>query len=155
MAGFTLHPDSAYLEIKAQVYNRTDEPRTFLWWANPALAVHDHYQSIFPPDVHAVMDHGKRDVSKFPIADGTYYKMDYSAGVDISRYKNLKVPTSYMVYASDYDFIGGYDHAKEAGMLHVADHHVVPGKKQWVWAAGTSVSPGTGTSPMRTAPMQN
>lgn len=136
MAGFTLHPDSAYLEIKAQVYNRTDEPRTFLWWANPALAVHDHYQSIFPPDVHAVMDHGKRDVSKFPIADGTYYKMDYSAGVDISRYKNLKVPTSYMVYASDYDFIGGYDHAKEAGMLHVADHHVVPGKKQWVWGSG-------------------
>ena len=33
------------------------------------------------------MDHGKRDVSKFPIADGVYYKVDYAPGTDISRYK--------------------------------------------------------------------
>lgn len=44
----------------------------------------------------AVFDHGKRAVSAFPIATGTYYKVDYSAGVDISRYKNVPVPTSYM-----------------------------------------------------------
>lgn len=96
----------------------------------------DNYQSIFPPDVHAVMDHGKRDVSAFPIATGTYYKVDYSAGVDISRYKNIPVPTSYMAYHSDYDFVGCYDHDKEAGMLHVANHHLVPGKKQWTWGNG-------------------
>ena len=47
MAGFTLHPDKAYLEIKAQLYNRTPHPQTFLWWANPAVAVNDHYQSVF------------------------------------------------------------------------------------------------------------
>ncbi|MBI9101588.1 MAG: DUF5107 domain-containing protein [Spirochaetales bacterium] len=136
MAGFTLHPDKAYLEIKGKLYNRTDLPRTFLWWANPALVVNDDYQSVFPPDVNAVMDHGKRDVSRFPIAMGTYYKMDYSAGVDISRYKNIKVPTSYMCHKSDYNFIGGYDHGRKAGMLHVADRHVSPGKKQWVWGSG-------------------
>lgn len=136
MAGFTLHPDSAYLEVRAKVYNPTDQPKTFLWWANPALAVGDSYQSVFPPDVHAVMDHGKRDVSRFPIATGTYYKMDYSAGVDISRYSNLKVPTSYMAHHSEYDFVGGYDHRRQSGMLHVADHHIVPGKKQWVWGSG-------------------
>ena len=136
MAGLSLHPDKAYLEIKGKVYNRTDSPKTFLWWANPALVVNDDYQSVFPPDVYAVMDHGKRDVSRFPIAFGTYYKMDYSAGVDISRYKNIKVPTSYMVHKSEYDFIGGYDHGRNAGMLHVADHHISPGKKQWVWGSG-------------------
>jgi len=136
MAGFTLYPDRAYLEITGKVYNRTDQPRTFLWWANPALVVNDDYQSVFPPDVYAVMDHGKRDVSRFPIAVGTYYKMDYSAGVDISRYRNLKVPTSYMVHESKFDFIGGYDHGRQAGMLHVADRHIVPGKKQWVWGSG-------------------
>lgn len=43
-----------------------------------------------------MFDHGKRAVSAFPIATGTYYKVDYSAGVDISRYKNVPVPTSYM-----------------------------------------------------------
>ncbi|MFX3633841.1 MAG: DUF5107 domain-containing protein [Candidatus Pristimantibacillus sp.] len=132
-AGFTLHPGKAYLEIHAQMYNRTPEPQTFLWWANPAVAVNDDTQSVFPPDVTAVFDHGKRDVSRFPIATGTYYKMDYSAGVDISRYKNIPVPTSYMAYKSDYNFVGGYDHGVQAGLLHVANHHISPGKKQWTW----------------------
>jgi len=136
MHGFTLHPDIAYLEINVQLYNRTAEPQTFLWWANPAVSVNDDYQSIFPPDVHAVMDHGKRDVSTFPIATGTYYKIDYAPGTDISRYKNIPVPTSYMAYHSDFDFVGCYDHGTQAGMLHVANHHVVPGKKQWTWGNG-------------------
>lgn len=136
IASFTLYPDKAYIEIRGQLYNRTPMPQTFLWWANPAVPVNDNTQSVFPPDVHAVMDHGKRDVSKFPIATGVYYKHDYSEGVDISRYKNIPVPTSYMAEKSDYDFVGGYDYGKEAGILHVADHHISPGKKQWTWGCG-------------------
>ena len=133
MAGFTLYSDKAYLEIKAKLYNRTSLPQTFLWWANPAVKVNDHYQSVFPPDVNAVFDHGKRDVSTFPIATGTYYKVDYSPGTDISLYKNIPVPTSYMAIHSDYDFMGGYENDTKAGLLHVADHHISPGKKQWTW----------------------
>lgn len=136
MAGFTLRPGHAYLEINGAVYNRTDVPQTFLWWANPAVAVNDHYQSVFPPDINAVFDHGKRAVSSFPIATGTYYKMDYSAGVDISNYKNIFVPTSYMAVNSKYDFDGGYENDTKAGMLHVANHHISPGKKQWTWGNG-------------------
>lgn len=136
MAKISLYPDSSYIEIKAQLYNRTDTEQTFLWWANPAVAVNDYTRSIFPPDVTAVMDHGKRAVSTFPIATGTYYKVDYSAGVDISRYKNIPVPTSYMAAKSDYDFVGGYDDKRQAGILHVADHHISPGKKQWTWGCG-------------------
>ncbi len=133
MAGFTLHSDKAYIEIKAKLYNRSPLPQTFLWWANPAVKVNDDYQSVFPPDVNAVFDHGKRDVSTFPIATGTYYKVDYSPGTDISRYKNIPVPTSYMAINSNYDFVGGYEHDTQAGLLHVANHHVSPGKKQWTW----------------------
>lgn len=133
---FTLHPDLAALQIDVQLYNRTTTPQTFLWWANPAVHVNDDYQSVFPPDVHAVMDHGKRDVSTFPIATGTYYKVDYRPGTDISRYRNIPVPTSYMAYHSDFDFVGSYDHGAQAGMLHVANHHLVPGKKQWTWGNG-------------------
>lgn len=136
MAGFTLHPDKAYLEIKVRLYNRTPLPQTFLWWANPAVKVNDHYQSVFPPDVNAVFDHGKRDVSTFPIATGTYYKVNYAPGTDISRYKNIPVPTSYMAINSDYDFVGGYEHDTNTGLLHVANHHVSPGKKQWTWGNG-------------------
>ncbi len=136
IAKFTVYPGKAYIEITGQLYNRTPMPQTFLWWANPAVAVNDNTQSIFPPDVHAVMDHGKRDVSRFPIATGVYYKKDYSEGVDISRYKNIPVPTSYMAEKSKYDFVGGYDYGKHAGILHVADHHISPGKKQWTWGCG-------------------
>lgn len=136
LAGFTMFPDKAYLKIEETFSNPTDLPQTFLWWANPAVPVNDNTQSIFPPDVHAVFDHGKRDVSNFPIATGEYYKVDYSAGVDISRYKNVPVPTSFMAAHSDYDFLGNYDHEKEAGLLHVADHHTSPGKKQWTWGNG-------------------
>ena len=72
MQGFTLYPGKAYIEIKVKIYNRTSFPQTFLWWANPAVVVNDHYHSVFPPDVNAVFDHGKRDVSSFPIATGVY-----------------------------------------------------------------------------------
>ena len=133
MAGFTLYPDKAYMEIKAKLYNRTNHPQTFLWWANPAVKVNDDYQSVFPPDVNAVFDHGKRDVSEFPIAKGTYYKVDYSPGTDISRYKNIPVPTSYMAVNSKYNFVGGYENNTKGGLLHVANHHISPGKKQWTW----------------------
>ncbi len=133
---FTVYPGRAYIEITGQLYNRTSMPQTFLWWANPAVPVNENTQSIFPPDVHAVMDHGKRDVSRFPIATGVYYKKDYSEGVDISRYKNIPVPTSYMAEKSKYDFVGGYDYGVGAGILHVADHHISPGKKQWTWGCG-------------------
>lgn len=136
IASITLYPGKAYIEIRGQLYNRTPMDQTFLWWANPAVPVNDYTQSIFPPDVHAVMDHGKRDVSRFPIATGVYYKHDYSEGVDISRYKNIPVPTSYMAENSKYDFVGGYDYRQRAGILHVADHHISPGKKQWTWGCG-------------------
>jgi tetratricopeptide repeat protein len=136
MAGFTLRPGRAVLEIQGKLYNPTPIPQTFLWWANPAVAVNDAYQSVFPADVNAVFDHGKRDVSRYPIATGTYYKMDYSAGVDISRYKNIPVPTSYMAIRSSYNFVGGYENDTRAGVLHVANHHISPGKKQWTWGNG-------------------
>jgi tetratricopeptide (TPR) repeat protein len=136
MAGFTLYPDKAYIEIKGKLYNRTPFPQTFLWWANPAVKVNDDYQSVFPPDVHAVFDHGKRDVTSFPIAKGVYYKVDYSPGTDISRYKNIPVPTSYMAVNSRYNFIAGYEHDSKGGLVHIADHHVSPGKKQWTWGHG-------------------
>ena len=132
----TLYPDRAYIEIRGRLFNPTDYPQSFLWWANPAVSVNERTFSVFPPDVNAVMDHGRRAVSTFPIATGEYYKADYSAGVDISRYSNIRVPTSYMAAHSDFDFVGNFDEGRDAGLLHVADHHISPGKKQWTWGCG-------------------
>lgn len=136
MAGITLHPGRSYLEVKVRLYNRTPYPQTFLWWANLAVHANDNYQALFPPDVHFVADHAKRALSDFPLATGTYYGIDYSRGVDLSWFKNIPVPTSYMAVSSAYDFLGGYDHGRQAGIVHIANHHISPGKKQWTWGAG-------------------
>jgi tetratricopeptide (TPR) repeat protein len=155
MHGVCLHPGRAYVELKVRLYNRTPYVQTFLWWANVATRVHEHYQSFFPRDVQYVADHAKRAISRFPESQGKYYGVDYyeraRTGVpneerprlyppdgsypanDLSWYANIPVPTSYMIVGSTDDFFGGYDHAAQAGVVHVADHHIAPGKKQWTW----------------------
>lgn len=155
MHGVCLHPGKALIELKARVYNRTETAQTFLWWANVATRVHGRYQSFFPPDVSYVFDHAKRSMSEFPRCTGSYYGVNYgsrgSTGVpaaeaprrfappggyapnDLGWYANIPVPTSYMCMGTDKDFFGGYDHSAEAGLVHVANQHISPGKKQWTW----------------------
>jgi len=133
MVGIHLSPGKAIVEARVRLYNRTPLPQTFLWWANVAVRVHDDYQAFFPPDVTFVADHAKRAISSFPVARNSYYGVDYRPGTDISWYKNIPVPTSYMVTQSKYDFCGGYDHARQAGLVHTSNHYVAPGKKMWTW----------------------
>jgi tetratricopeptide (TPR) repeat protein len=52
---------------------------------------------------------------------------------DLSFYANIPVPTSYMCMGSEEDFFGGYDYQAQAGIVHIANHHIAPGKKQWTW----------------------
>ena len=155
MHGICLRPGRDVFELKVRLYNRTPFTQTFLWWANAAMRVHEKYQSFFPTDVRFVADHAKRAISSFPLSDGCYYGVDYGergqSGVranempnqfvpdgsyppnDLSWYANIPVPTSYMVTGTEQDFFGGYDHKADAGVVHVANHHISPGKKQWTW----------------------
>ncbi len=155
MHGLRLRPGAAYLELRVRLYNRTTDTHTFLWWANVATHVHERYQSFFPGDVRFVADHAKRAITEFPLSQGTYYGINYGeravTGVpsdeepsqfvpdssiapnDLSWYANIPVPTSYMIVGSQGDFSGGYDHKQDAGLVHVANHHIAPGKKQWTW----------------------
>jgi len=57
---------------------------------------------------------------------------DYAPN-DLSFFANIPVPTSYMCMGSQEDFFGGYDYKAEAGIVHIANHHISPGKKQWTW----------------------
>jgi len=141
MHGIRLRPDSSLIEARVRLFNRSDETQTFLWWANVAAAVNDDYQSFFPTDVRHVADHAKRAVVTFPRVEGEYYGVDYPARVDdehpdadrLDWYRNIPVPTSYMVTETQDDFFGGYDHGRRAGFVHWADRAISPGKKQWTW----------------------
>ncbi len=57
---------------------------------------------------------------------------DYAPN-DLGFYANIPTPCSYMCADSREDFFGGYDYAAQAGIVHVANHHIAPGKKQWTW----------------------
>lgn len=155
MHGVCLRPGRALLELKVRLYNRTPLTQSFLWWANAATRVHENYQSFFPTDVRYVADHAKRAITSFPLSDGHYYGLDYAqrarTGVpeeeaparftpdgsyppnDLTWYANIPVPTSYMITGTEQDFFGGYDHNAGSGVVHVANHHISPGKKQWTW----------------------
>lgn len=136
MHGIRVRPNSSLIELRGRLYNRTPLTHTFLWWANVAAMVHDQYQSFFPPDVNYVADHAVRALSSFPIAENPYYGIDYQnrpGANDLAWYKNIPVPTSYMVCQTRADFFGGYDFASNGGFLHVANRHIAPGKKQWTW----------------------
>jgi tetratricopeptide (TPR) repeat protein len=142
--GVRLRPGSSLIELDGRLHNRTDEPQTFLWWANVAARVHEQYQSFFPDDVKYVADHARRAITAFPKADRPYYGVDYPALATeahpeadrLDIYSNIPVPTSYMVTDTRDDFFGGYDHAADAGFVHWADRHISPGKKQWTWGNG-------------------
>lgn len=47
-----------------------------------------------------------------------------------------------MAIRSKYNFVGGYENDTQAGVLHVANHHISPGKKQWTWEMEISDKPG-------------
>jgi len=131
--GVTIRPDSSLVEVSVRLHNRTPFTRTFLWWANVAARVHDRYESFFPPDVRHVADHAVRALSTFPLADSVYYGVDYAPGTHLGWYRNIPVPTSYMVRDTAFGFFGGYDHDAGAGFVHVAERTIAPGKKQWTW----------------------
>ena len=93
----------------------TEVPRQFV----PCHAV--------APTGEGGLPHVRRPAAR-PAGSGADY-----APNDLSWYANIPVPTSYMCVGSRDDFVGGYDHKAQAGLVHVADHHIAPGKKQWTW----------------------
>jgi tetratricopeptide (TPR) repeat protein len=138
MVGICLYPDQSYVEMKVQLYNRTPYVQSFLWWANAAVHIHEDYQVFFPPDVHYAVFHTKQLVVPFPIATGPFNSgIDFGKGVDVSWYKNIDIASSFFAAESKYDFFGGYDHRRDAGVVHIANRHISPGKKFFTWANGS------------------
>jgi len=133
MLGIRVHPDKAMFETRVRLHNRTAMPNSFLWWENVAVPVNRDYRIFFPQDVNHVHFHYKKSVTAFPVADSMFNGIDYRGGVDVRWHRNTLNSTSYFSARSDYDFFGGFDHGKNAGVVHVADHHISPGKKLFTW----------------------
>mgnify|MGYP002515367977 FL=1 len=136
--GISIKEDRSYVKAHIIVYNSTPYRRRFMWWANTAVEINKDYAVVFPPDVSSVNDHDRRCVLSWPIAKGVYKTVrpwNYGEGTDVHFTKNIVAATSMMVSKgeSDFDFVCGYDHGKDAGVAMIADHRIAPGKKLWIW----------------------
>lgn len=136
LVGMTLRPDRSYIEMTVRLFNRTPAAQSFLFWINPAVHANEQYQVIFPPSTQWTVQHGKPEFASWPIARQVYGGQDYTAGVDISWWKNHRSPVSFFAWDCREDFFGGYDHGREAGVAQISNHHVSPGKKFFEWGNG-------------------
>ncbi|MFI4941635.1 MAG: DUF5107 domain-containing protein [Burkholderiales bacterium] len=126
LVGMTLEPGRSRLRCDYVFVNPTHHRRSFQFWATAATHANEWSQAQYPGDV--VAGHGKTELWHWPVHDG----------VDQSWWKNVRNASSFFAWQSQDDWFGTYDHRAAAGLVHVADHRVMPGKKLWTWGSGPS-----------------
>lgn len=135
--GVTVFPGKSYFKAEGRIFNSSPFTHTFLYWANVATHTNKDYQAIFPPSAQVVTHHSKTHFSHWPISTENYRGRDFTKGVDISWWKNVEESASFFIHELQEDFMGGYDHGKNSGTVHIGDHNIVRGAKLWEWGSGS------------------
>jgi len=120
-ARVTLHPGKAYLDEQIRIFNPTDAISPYYFWNCTAFPNRPGTRFIYPMTLGT--DHNGVKFFTWPVHEGK----------DISWLKNYE--TSASVFAVDcvFDFFGAYDIDVDRGIVQVADHHELSGKKAWTW----------------------
>ena len=121
--GVTVHPGRNWVETKVRLFNSTPYAHSFLYWATSGVRVTPEYQAVIPGEI--VTGHGAHEFHHWPVHNG----------VNLTFWKNIPGHTSYFAWKSDTDYFGGYSPEENVGMAHVADHHIVRGKKLWTFGS--------------------
>lgn len=130
--GLTLYPGKSYIEATVNISNPTPFIHSFLYWANVSVHCDENYQVIFPPNTQFGAQHAKVEFTAWPVGTGKYGGLDRTS-VDLSWWNNHPNPTSVFAWNFKDDFLAGYDFGRDAGTVHVANHHIVTGKKFFLW----------------------
>lgn len=118
-----LRPGRSLLEQTTTLYNRSDVRHRFYWWTTASVRADGDSHILYPMEFSA--SHHFADVDTWPVD---------STGVDLSYPRNhLAGFVSRFVHGSREPFMGVYHPATDSGMVHVALHHDMPGKKIWSW----------------------
>ncbi|MEW6234088.1 MAG: DUF5107 domain-containing protein [Candidatus Omnitrophota bacterium] len=126
LVGMTVFPGRSYVRCDYKFINPTNHRHSFQFWATSAVHANEWMQAQYPGDVAA--GHGKHQFWNWPIHDG----------VDLTWWKNSPNASSYFAFNNPSDWFGVFDHKAQAGMIHAADHRLMPGKKLWTWGSGPS-----------------
>ena len=126
LVGMTIFPGRSYLRCDYVFINPTNHKQPFQYWSTAATHANEWAQAQYPGDM--VTGHGKHEFWNWPVNNG----------VDLTWWKNSPNASSYFAFNNPSDWFGTYDHKAQGGMVHVADHNVLPGKKLWTWGSGPS-----------------
>lgn len=120
----TLHPGKAYLDEQIRIVNPVDAVNPYYFWNCTAFPCRQGTRFIYPMTLGT--DHNGVKFFSWPINEGK----------DLSWLKNYDSPSSIFSVDCTYDFFGAYDVDANRGVVQVADHYELTGKKAWTW--GTS-----------------
>ena len=116
-----LRPGTRVLESEVTLNNRREVPGRYWYWSTAGAPAAPDLRFNYP--MRETYPHAFWPVFKFPI----------EKGVDIGRFS--EVPNFLSLFARDSkrDYFGIYYEKSDWGVVHVADHRELPGKKTWTW----------------------
>jgi len=117
----TLHPGKAYLDEQVRIFNPTDAINPYYFWNCTAFPNRAGTRFIYPMTLGS--DHSGTKFFSWPIHKGK----------DLSWLKNYETWASIFSVDCTFDFFGAYDVDADRGIVQVADHNKLSGKKAWTW----------------------
>jgi len=116
-----LRPGTRVLESEVTLNNRRAVPGRYWYWSTAGAPAAPDLRFNYP--MREAYPHAFWPVFKFPV----------EKGVDIGRFS--EVPNFLSLFARDSkrDYFGIYYEKSDWGVVHVADHRELPGKKTWTW----------------------
>ncbi len=116
-----LRPGRRAVETEVTLNNRRPVPGRYWYWSTAGAAATADMRFIYP--MREAYPHAFWPVFSFP----------KEKGVDVSKFS--EVPNFLSLFARDSkrDFFGIYYEESDWGIVHVADHRELPGKKTWTW----------------------
>ncbi|UCG48035.1 MAG: DUF5107 domain-containing protein [Phycisphaerales bacterium] len=120
-ARVTLRPGRACLEEHIRIFNPTDAVSPYYFWNCTAFPCRAGTRFIYPMTLGT--DHAGTKFFSWPVHEGK----------DLSWLKNYETYASVFSVNCVFDFFGAYDVDSDRGIVQVADHHRLSGKKAWTW----------------------
>jgi tetratricopeptide (TPR) repeat protein len=117
----TLHPGKAYLDERIRIFNPADAISPYYFWNCTAFPNRPGTRFIYPMTLGT--DHNGVKFFSWPIHESK----------DLSWLKNYEIYSSIFAVDCVFDFFGAYEVDADRGIVQVADHRELGGKKAWTW----------------------
>ncbi|MDQ2856404.1 MAG: DUF5107 domain-containing protein, partial [Acidobacteriota bacterium] len=116
-----LRPGQRSVETEVTLNNRRAVPGRYWFWSTAGASAAADMRFVYP--MREAYPHAFWPVFSFP----------KEKGVDLSKFPDVPNFLSLFARNSTRDYFGVYYDKSDWGVVHVADHREMPGKKTWTW----------------------